>query len=121
VKAKECEPTAKSQGRFPGVRCRETARSIGGAQRIRRASLRNQVPVAIAGGAPGQCGWLTDKYGVSWQVAPTALGWMLQDASLERVETVVSAMLRMRRSTSPPWSGPTPKAEGPKSFIVPQR
>ena len=32
-----------------------------------------------AGGKTDQCGWLTDKYGVSWQIVPTVLGEMLQD------------------------------------------
>ena len=37
-----------------------------------------------AGGSKGQCGWLKDKFGVSWQVAPTILPEMLQDKDPKR-------------------------------------
>jgi predicted 3-demethylubiquinone-9 3-methyltransferase (glyoxalase superfamily) len=47
------------------------------------------------GGATEQCGWLKDKFGVSWQIVPTALGEMLQDEDPEKVRRVTTAMLRM--------------------------
>jgi predicted 3-demethylubiquinone-9 3-methyltransferase (glyoxalase superfamily) len=49
----------------------------------------------IAGGAPSQCGWLTDKFGVSWQVTPTVLPKMLKDKDPDRSRAVMAAMLKM--------------------------
>jgi predicted 3-demethylubiquinone-9 3-methyltransferase (glyoxalase superfamily) len=49
------------------------------------------------GGAKGQCGWLKDKFGVSWQVVPTALGEMLNDADDAKSERVLQAMLKMTK------------------------
>ncbi len=49
------------------------------------------------GGEVQQCGWLQDKYGVSWQIVPTALGEMLQDKDTERSERVMKAMLQMKK------------------------
>jgi predicted 3-demethylubiquinone-9 3-methyltransferase (glyoxalase superfamily) len=49
------------------------------------------------GGAEGQCGWLKDKYGLSWQVVPTALGKMLQDKNADKSERVMKALLQMRK------------------------
>jgi predicted 3-demethylubiquinone-9 3-methyltransferase (glyoxalase superfamily) len=50
-----------------------------------------------AGGEKGQCGWLKDKFGVSWQVVPTALYEMAQDPDPARVERVMAAMLQMTK------------------------
>ncbi|KIL37101.1 3-demethylubiquinone-9 3-methyltransferase [Cohnella kolymensis] len=47
------------------------------------------------GGEKGRCAWLTDKYGVSWQIVPTALGDMLQDKDAEKAAKVMRAMLEM--------------------------
>jgi predicted 3-demethylubiquinone-9 3-methyltransferase (glyoxalase superfamily) len=47
-----------------------------------------------AGGEPGQCGWLKDKYGVSWQVVPTVLFDLLSGRNSERV---MQAMLQMKK------------------------
>jgi predicted 3-demethylubiquinone-9 3-methyltransferase (glyoxalase superfamily) len=47
------------------------------------------------GGTPGQCGWLKDAYGVSWQVVPQVLGELLQDPDPDRAKRVMQAMLRM--------------------------
>ena len=47
------------------------------------------------GGEPVQCGWLTDKYGVSWQIVPTILVEMLQDKDPEKSKRVMQAMLQM--------------------------
>jgi predicted 3-demethylubiquinone-9 3-methyltransferase (glyoxalase superfamily) len=49
----------------------------------------------VAGGKPVQCGWLTDKYGVSWQIVPRVLGEMLQDKDPERSNRVMKAMFGM--------------------------
>lgn len=49
----------------------------------------------LEGGAPQQCGWLTDKFGVSWQIVPTILPEMLQDDDAEKTKRVMQAMLRM--------------------------
>ncbi len=46
-------------------------------------------------GEKGQCGWLKDKYGVSWQIAPAVLGEMLQDKDPKKSRRVMEAMLRM--------------------------
>lgn len=44
-----------------------------------------------------QCGWLKDKYGVSWQIVPTALVEMLQDENTEKAGRVMNAMLQMKK------------------------
>lgn len=49
------------------------------------------------GGEKGQCGWLKDKYGVSWQIVPTALGRLLQDPDTEKSQSVMKAMLQMSK------------------------
>ncbi len=49
----------------------------------------------LEGGSPVQCGWLTDKFGVSWQVVPTALEEMLRDKDTEKADRVMRAMLTM--------------------------
>jgi predicted 3-demethylubiquinone-9 3-methyltransferase (glyoxalase superfamily) len=49
------------------------------------------------GGAKGQCGWLKDQYGVSWQIVPTILGKLLQDDDAARAKRVMQAMLQMNR------------------------
>ena len=48
-----------------------------------------------AGGEPGRCGWLKDKFGVSWQIIPSVLVDMLQDEDEEKSERVMNAMLQM--------------------------
>ena len=49
----------------------------------------------LEGGAPQQCGWLTDKFGVSWQIVPTILPEMLQDNDAGKTKRVMQAMLQM--------------------------
>jgi predicted 3-demethylubiquinone-9 3-methyltransferase (glyoxalase superfamily) len=44
-----------------------------------------------------QCGWLKDKYGVSWQIVPTILNEMLQDEDPKKSERVMKAMLQMKK------------------------
>lgn len=48
-----------------------------------------------AGGEPGQCGWLKDRYGVSWQIVPTVLGELLGDPDPEKAGRAMQAMLKM--------------------------
>lgn len=49
------------------------------------------------GGEQGPCGWLKDRYGLSWQIVPTALGQMLEDEDPKRAERVMAAMLQMKK------------------------
>jgi predicted 3-demethylubiquinone-9 3-methyltransferase (glyoxalase superfamily) len=49
----------------------------------------------LNGGAPEQCGWLRDKYGVSWQIVPTVLGQMITDPDRDKARRVAEAMLKM--------------------------
>jgi predicted 3-demethylubiquinone-9 3-methyltransferase (glyoxalase superfamily) len=48
-----------------------------------------------AGGREDRCGWLQDKYGLSWQIIPTALSEMLRDKDPEKAKRVMQAMLQM--------------------------
>ena len=48
-----------------------------------------------AGGAKSRCGWLKDKYGLSWQVVPPILGEMLQDKDAKKSQRVMAAMMQM--------------------------
>jgi predicted 3-demethylubiquinone-9 3-methyltransferase (glyoxalase superfamily) len=47
------------------------------------------------GGAPEACGWLRDRYGVSWQITPAAMGEMMADPDRERARRATDAMLKM--------------------------
>ena len=49
------------------------------------------------GGEEGPCGWLKDKYGLSWQIIPTALPRLLDDPDKEKAQRVMSAMLEMKK------------------------
>jgi predicted 3-demethylubiquinone-9 3-methyltransferase (glyoxalase superfamily) len=44
-----------------------------------------------------QCGWLKDKFGLSWQIVPTILGQLMQDPDPEKVNRVTQAMLKMKK------------------------
>ena len=50
-----------------------------------------------AGGRPGQCGWLKDKFGVSWQVVPDEMLKLLGDRDPAKAERVMAAMIRMTK------------------------
>jgi predicted 3-demethylubiquinone-9 3-methyltransferase (glyoxalase superfamily) len=50
-----------------------------------------------AGGEEGQCAWLTDKFGVSWQIVPNELGKLLSDPDPVKAGRVMQAMLRMKK------------------------
>ncbi len=49
------------------------------------------------GGRPDQCGWLQDKYGLSWQIIPTALGRLMGDQDRTRAGRVIQAMMQMAK------------------------
>lgn len=48
-----------------------------------------------AGGTIEQCGWLRDRYGLSWQIVPKILGEMMKDSDRDRAKRVAEAMLKM--------------------------
>jgi predicted 3-demethylubiquinone-9 3-methyltransferase (glyoxalase superfamily) len=50
-----------------------------------------------AGGEKGPCGWLKDRFGVSWQIIPTALGQMLGDKDPQKSQRAMQAMLKMTK------------------------
>jgi predicted 3-demethylubiquinone-9 3-methyltransferase (glyoxalase superfamily) len=49
------------------------------------------------GGEHGPCGWLKDRYGLSWQVVPRALPRLLADPDAEKAQRVMGAMMQMRK------------------------
>jgi predicted 3-demethylubiquinone-9 3-methyltransferase (glyoxalase superfamily) len=49
------------------------------------------------GGEEGPCGWLKDKFGLSWQIVPTALPELLSNPDKEKAQRVMAAMLEMRK------------------------
>jgi predicted 3-demethylubiquinone-9 3-methyltransferase (glyoxalase superfamily) len=51
----------------------------------------------VAGGKPDRCGWLRDKFGLSWQIIPTALGRLLSDPDPSRSQRAMKAMLQMNK------------------------
>jgi predicted 3-demethylubiquinone-9 3-methyltransferase (glyoxalase superfamily) len=53
------------------------------------------------GGAEGPCGWLKDRFGLSWQIVPTRLPELLGDPDRERAQRVMAAMLKMRKIEIP--------------------
>lgn len=50
-----------------------------------------------AGGSEGQCGWLKDKYGLSWQIVPTVLTELAKDKDAQKANRVMQAMLQMKK------------------------
>jgi predicted 3-demethylubiquinone-9 3-methyltransferase (glyoxalase superfamily) len=53
------------------------------------------------GGQESQCGWLKDKYGLSWQVVPTVLGELMSDPDKEKAKRTMEAMLKMKKLDIP--------------------
>jgi predicted 3-demethylubiquinone-9 3-methyltransferase (glyoxalase superfamily) len=49
------------------------------------------------GGEEGPCGWLTDRFGLSWQVVPAALPRLLRDPDAGKAQRVIAAMLKMKK------------------------
>jgi predicted 3-demethylubiquinone-9 3-methyltransferase (glyoxalase superfamily) len=50
------------------------------------------------GGKTERCGWLTDRFGISWQIVPTVLGEMLRDADPARAGRVMQALMQMNQA-----------------------
>jgi predicted 3-demethylubiquinone-9 3-methyltransferase (glyoxalase superfamily) len=50
-----------------------------------------------AGGKPGDCGWLKDKFGLSWQIVPSALPRLLSDPDAKKAGRVMQAMMQMKK------------------------
>lgn len=50
-----------------------------------------------AGGKPNRCGWVTDKFGITWQIIPTLLGKLLSDPDPQKANRVMQAMLQMNK------------------------
>jgi predicted 3-demethylubiquinone-9 3-methyltransferase (glyoxalase superfamily) len=55
----------------------------------------------VEGGEPSQCGWLKDRYGLSWQIVPRALTDMLEDPDDAKADRVMQAMLKMQKIDVP--------------------
>ena len=53
--------------------------------------------LTVDGGEPGQCGWLKDRYGLSWQIVPTVLGELLGSPDRTRAQQAIDAMLQMQK------------------------
>jgi len=53
------------------------------------------------GGKESMCGWCTDKFGVSWQIVPTALSKMFSDPDAQKSQRVMKAMLQMKKIDLP--------------------
>jgi predicted 3-demethylubiquinone-9 3-methyltransferase (glyoxalase superfamily) len=49
------------------------------------------------GGKKGECGWLTDKYGLSWQIVPSVLPKLLQDRDKGKSQRVMAALIKMKK------------------------
>ena len=53
--------------------------------------------LTAGGGAPSQCGWLKDKFGLSWQIIPSALMELMSDPDPDKASRVTQAMLQMKK------------------------
>jgi predicted 3-demethylubiquinone-9 3-methyltransferase (glyoxalase superfamily) len=49
------------------------------------------------GGSQGRCGWLKDRYGMSWQIVPSALGKLMSDPDPQKSQAVMQAMMKMNK------------------------
>jgi predicted 3-demethylubiquinone-9 3-methyltransferase (glyoxalase superfamily) len=73
--------------------------------------------LSIDGGAEGQCGWLKDKFGLSWQVIPSTLGRYLSDRDRAKADRVMQAMRKMKKidvaALDAAYAGGQPPEAGP--------
>lgn len=53
--------------------------------------------LTVDGGEPGHCGWLKDRYGLSWQIVPTVLGGLIGSPDRTRAQQAIDAMLQMHK------------------------
>jgi predicted 3-demethylubiquinone-9 3-methyltransferase (glyoxalase superfamily) len=53
--------------------------------------------LTAGGGQESQCGWLKDKYGLSWQIVPTILSKLLQDKDAKKAQRVMQEMMKMKK------------------------
>lgn len=53
--------------------------------------------LTAGGGKEVECGWLKDKFGLSWQIVPTMLGELMRDKDKEKAKRVMQAMLKMKK------------------------
>lgn len=60
-----------------------------------QAELDRYWNALLVGGAPEQCGWLKDRFGLSWQIVPTVLGEMMADPDRAKAKRAADAMLKM--------------------------
>ena len=60
-----------------------------------QAELDRYWSALLEGGRPEQCGWLRDKFGVSWQIVPAIMDEMIADSDHARAKRVTDAMLKM--------------------------
>jgi predicted 3-demethylubiquinone-9 3-methyltransferase (glyoxalase superfamily) len=51
----------------------------------------------LQGGQESMCGWLKDRYGLSWQIVPAVLGRLLSDPDAKKAKRVMEAMLKMKK------------------------
>jgi predicted 3-demethylubiquinone-9 3-methyltransferase (glyoxalase superfamily) len=70
----------------------------------------------LVGGQAQQCGWLTDKFGLCWQIVPTILGDLMQDEDEEKAGRVTAAMMKMIKldikTLQAAYDGPKPDKKG---------
>lgn len=62
-----------------------------------QAEIDNYWEKLSAGGQKVQCGWLTDKFGLSWQIVPTVLEKLIDDKDSQRVNRVMNALMQMQK------------------------
>jgi predicted 3-demethylubiquinone-9 3-methyltransferase (glyoxalase superfamily) len=78
-----------------------------------QAEINRLWDAMTSGGAPVQCGWLKDRYGVSWQIVPKVLTRMLADPDTAKAGRVMTAMLEMVKigieALKPAYEGKAPR------------
>src|SRR5207249_2186467 len=62
-----------------------------------QAEINTMWKKLVEGGKPSQCGWLKDRFGLSWQIIPTRLPELLQDKDPAKAKRVMEAMLKMTK------------------------